>query len=353
MRLDVYVPVLAALLFGGAIRPLSRLWTPRAGARLLVCAGLVSAGCWVWALGLLGWTLLGQVPTVARYGQWSVSVLHRVDPVSPAVAYTAIAILLALTVLVAVTTVRRTRALLRSCSLARSLAPAAHGDLIVVPDDAVDAFALPAFAVPAFVRRVLVSSGRPRLAGPRVPDLDVRRPLQHPSGGGAGGGHVVVTSGMLRALDVGERRALFAHERAHLRGHDHWWLLAAQLSAAVNPLLSRLPTTVDYLLERAADEYAADVVADRSLAARALARAGLAVLRQSPTGTTAGGRGLALGYGTTAVRARVAALLDPPPRFRRSAVFFLVVAAAVVLGCAVDAGHDVERLFEIAMLGPR
>ena len=208
MRLDVYVPVLAALLFGGAIRPLSRLWTPRAGARLLVCAGLVSAGCWVWALGLLGWTLLGQVPTVARYGQWSVSVLHRVDPVSPAVAYTAIAILLALTVLVAVTTVRRTRALLRSCSLARSLAPAAHGDLIVVPDDAVDAFALPAFAVPAFVRRVLVSSGRPRLAGPRVPDLDVRRPLQHPSGGGAGGGHVVVTSGMLRALDVGERRAL-------------------------------------------------------------------------------------------------------------------------------------------------
>jgi len=268
MRLDVYVPVLAALLFGGAIRPLSRLWTPRAGARLLVCAGLVSAGCWVWALGLLGWTLLGQVPTVARYGQWSVSVLHRVDPVSPAVAYTAIAILLALTVLVAVTTVRRTRALLRSCSLARSLAPAAHGDLIVVPDDAVDAFALPAFAVPAFVRRVLVSSGRPRLAGPRVPDLDVRRP-----GRGRAGG--------------------------------------------------------------------------------AWAGAGLAVRRQPPPGTTAGGRGLALGYGTTAVRARVAALLDPPPRFRRSAVFFLVVAAAVVLGCAVDAGHDVERLFEIAMLGPR
>ena len=379
MRLDVYVPVLAALLFGVAIRPLSRLWTPRAGARLLVCAGLVSASCWVWALGLLGWTLLGQIPTVARYGEWSVSVLHSVDPVDPAVAFAAIAILLSLTVLVAITTVRRTRALLRSCSLARSLAPAARGDLIVLPDDAVEAFALPAFALPAFAlpafalpgfalpafalpaftvpvffRRLLTSSSRPRPTGPRTTDPGRRRLVQRRSrgGGSVGAGHVVVTSGMLRALDPDERRALFAHERAHLLGHDHWWLLTAQFSAAVNPLLSRLPATVDYLLERAADEHAAEVVGERRLAARALAKAGLAVLRQSPTEIGLS-RGLALGYGTSAVSARVAALLDPPPRFRRSAVVLLAVAAAVVLGCAIDAGHDVERLFELAMLGPR
>jgi Zn-dependent protease with chaperone function len=354
MRLDVYVPVLAALLFGVAIRPLSRLWTPRAGARLLVCAGLVSASCWVWALGLLGWTLLGQIPTVARYGEWSASVLHSVDPVDPAVAFAAIAILLSLTVLVAITTVRRTRALLRSCALARSLAPAARGDLIVLPDDAVEAFALPALTVPVCFRRLLTSSSRLRRTDPRSPDPGRRRLVQRRSrsGDGVGAGHVVVTIGMLRALEPDERRALFAHERAHLLGHDHWWLLAAQFSSAVNPLLSRLPATVDYLLERAADEHAAEVVGERRLAARALAKAGLAALRQSPTEVGLS-RGLALGYGTSAVSARVAALLDPPPRFRRSAVFLLAVAAAVVLGCAIDAGHDVERLFELAMLGPR
>ncbi|MCE3551373.1 M48 family metalloprotease [Pseudonocardia sp. RS11V-5] len=317
MRLDVYVPMLAALLLGAGVGPLSRLWVPHAAARILVGAGVISAGCWVWALGLLGWTAVGQVPLIARYGGWSVTVLQGADPVSPAVAYAAVGMLLALTVLLAVSAVRRTRAVVRSWTLARRLAPAANGELIVVPDEAVDAFALPAFRRPAGRRAVTR----------------------------AGSGHIVVTTGMLQALGPDERRVVFAHERAHLHGHDHWWLLAAQLAAAANPLLTRLPGTVDYLLERAADEHAATAVRDRGLAARALARAGLAASR-------APGRpshGLALGYGATAVTARVAALLEAPPRSRRAALVGVGLALVFVLCCAVDAGRDVEHLFELAM----
>jgi Zn-dependent protease with chaperone function len=42
-------------------------------------------------------------------------------------------------------------------------------------------------------------------------------------------GRIVVTTGMLGALDPDEREALFAHERARLRGRHHLVLGAAEL----------------------------------------------------------------------------------------------------------------------------
>ncbi|MBN9098216.1 MAG: M48 family metalloprotease [Pseudonocardia sp.] len=308
MRLDVYVPVLAALLMGVAVRPLARLLPPGIGFRVLVAVGLISAAGWVWTLGLLAWTAVGQIPLVARYGGWSVPVLQADNPVAAPIAYTAAAALAVVTVLVARASIRRLRAVAHSWKLARSLAPAGGGELVVLPDPTVEAFALPSF------------------------DRRCR-------------GHIVVTAGMLRALDPAERRVLFAHERAHLDGAHHWWLLAAQLTAAANPFLVRLPATVDHLLERAADETAATAVTDRCLAARALARAGLAALHHPP----APARGIALAYTGSTTEARITALLAPPPQSHRALLAILVMTVALVVVSAADAGRDLETLFELAM----
>ncbi|MFV2121598.1 M56 family metallopeptidase, partial [Streptomyces sp. Act-28] len=76
---------------------------------------------------------------------------------------------------------------------------------------------------------------------------------------------VVTTTGMLRALAGPERRALFAHERAHLAGRHHRFLLAVQMAARANPFLRPLRTAVAYTTERWADEEAAARVGDRRL----------------------------------------------------------------------------------------
>lgn len=312
MRLDIYVPVLVAVLFGLTVRPMAGLVPPVAGVRVLVGTGVCCALGWVWSLGLLAWTGLAQLQTVAGIGGWSTAVLRAGDPVPAPVAYACGGLLLAVTAAFSLATTRRVRAVWTTSRLGHRLGQDA-AELVVLPDLGVEAFALPAL--------------------------------------GRRGGRIVVSAGMLRALDVEERRVLFAHERAHLTGAHHWWLLTSQLCAAANPVLARMPAAVEYLLERAADEAAATAVGDRRLAARALARAGLALLHAPGAGVSAGG--IALGNATTAVQSRVAALLTPPPPARRwllAAVLLTVAAAAVA---AVDAGRDLEQLFELAIAANR
>jgi Zn-dependent protease with chaperone function len=57
---------------------------------------------------------------------------------------------------------------------------------------------------------------------------------------------IVVSAALLRGLDAAERRALLAHERAHLRFGHHRLALAAAVAAAVNPLLGRVRDELDY-----------------------------------------------------------------------------------------------------------
>ncbi|MFD7082334.1 M48 family metalloprotease [Streptomyces sp. NPDC059918] len=49
-------------------------------------------------------------------------------------------------------------------------------------------------------------------------------------GGTRRAGRIVVTAGMLRALDPREREALLGHERAHSAGHHHVFPAVAQLA---------------------------------------------------------------------------------------------------------------------------
>jgi len=89
-------------------------------------------------------------------------------------------------------------------------------------------------------------------------------------------GQIVVTTGMLHALDADERRAMFAHELAHLHLRHHLFLRVSGLAAAILPVLRPVDRHVRFATERWADERAARDVGSRSLVARAVTRGALA-----------------------------------------------------------------------------
>jgi len=305
LRVDVYVPFLASLLLAIGLRPLTRHLSPATGTRLLVSAGLVTALAWGWTLALLGWATVGQLPAVAARGHWSDTQLHAHEPVATAIAWAASALFLAVTVAAAAMTVRRGRATWAAWRLARQICPAGDGDLVIVPDGPPDAFAVPGLH-----------------------------------------GRIVVSVGMLKALDADERRVLLAHERAHLRHRHDLWVSTAYLVAAANPLLARLPATITLLVERWADEDAATTVADRGLTVQAICRAGMATSqgRRPP-------RKLAhtLSAASTHMRQRIDALSRTPVASSRPLVVAVLAVLLLTTIAAVDAGRDTEKAFEAAM----
>jgi Zn-dependent protease with chaperone function len=137
---------------------------------------------------------------------------------------------------------------------------------------------------------------------------------------------------MLAALEPDERRALLAHEQAHLRHRHDRYLLIGKLAAGL-PVLTPLAAQQRHALERWADEDAAEIVGDRSLVARAVARAALAAHdRPVP----------ALAMLGADVPARVEALLRVPSGSAPGAVWSLVAFAAVgitLVSAAVQVHH--------------
>ncbi|GGJ68932.1 hypothetical protein GCM10010121_094560 [Streptomyces brasiliensis] len=104
-------------------------------------------------------------------------------------------------------------------------------------------------------------------------------------------GRIPVTAAMLGALDPTERRVLLAHGRAHLIHRHALVCTAMTLAVAANPVPGHVRTTVAFLVERWADEQAATAVGERTVTARALARAALLAHRARPTGAARlGGR---------------------------------------------------------------
>ena len=138
-------------------------------------------------------------------------------------------------------------------------------------------------------------------------------------------GCVVVSTGLLAPLSTDERRAVFAHERAHLRLGHHRYLLAVELSQAVLPFLKPLGAQIRHATERAADEAAASVVADRHVVARAISAVALAP-----------GFGAVPSLGGGSVTRRVEALLwphreltAPPPVVAAAFAGVFAITAAV------------------------
>ncbi len=278
---------------------LARRLPPPAAARSLVLSALLLALSSVLVVGALGATWVGQLPEVVDLGPWSAATLRAESPVPPVAAVACTVLVGVAAVNVAVTAWRRVRALVSVARCCRGLR--ATGGVVVVDSEQPDAFTTPS---------------------------------PH--------GRIVVTTGLLRNLSVDESRALLAHERSHLVHRHGWWVLAADLAAAANPLLVPVAAAVRRTVERWADEDAARVVGDRALVARSLARAALLVNAAPrppvPAAAAAGGD----------VVDRVRAMLAPPPRTRLLPAVALVFMLLLAVVATATVRADTDRLFDDA-----
>ncbi len=301
------LPVVSAVLvvsslFGFWGAAVARRLPPRQATWLLSVGGVVAALSGFVVLVLLASLLVGEQPDVASHGHWSAAALRDRAPVGAASSWAAALLVALLTAGAGTVAVRRSRAVLGAYRSCRGL-PAEAGELVVVPGTAVGAYAVP---------------GRP--------------------------GRIVAGQGLLGALSALERRALLAHERAHLaRGH-HWHLAAVTIAAALHPALRPLRPAASCATERWADESAAEAIGDRRAVAHALAAAARC--------STAPARG-ALAATSHFVPLRVASLLGPVPGPRpvllRLSIALLLAAAAA----ALVAVKQTEHLYEFARYGQR
>ncbi|MEU3344566.1 M56 family metallopeptidase [Streptomyces sp. NPDC006700] len=291
MTVDVYTPLALSVLLAAISPVVGRRVAPALAARVLTAAAAVSAAATVWSLVLLAATLLDDAPPVVAEAR---AAGHPIaEPVPEVIGIAACPAL----ALIAHRLWRAVRAEYTTRRALRRLCAGQPGDseLVVAASPVPRAFAVP---------------GSP--------------------------GRILVTAGMLRALEPAERRVLLAHERAHL-AHRHAFLVtAASLAFAANPLLGPVRDQVAFLVERWADERAAAAVGDRATTARALARAALTAGRAQPS--------CGLGFTDRAVTRRIAALQSaPPPHLRSVAAAVLALGALPALGAA-DATGDLLRL---------
>ncbi|WP_369182934.1 M48 family metalloprotease [Streptomyces sp. Y1] len=362
MIFAVWAPLLLPFLAAPLARRLAEALSPRAAAWTLAGTTAVLAGGTLCSLGLLAAAGLLHLPPVAALGHLSLPWLTAAAPDAPLAAAAAGPVLAALAAL-AVRTARRRQRDLRTARAAlpdhpgpaeapglpaadapavrsrrasvrrartaresvtrqlRALLRPAESPLVVLDDERADAFALP---------------GRPQLPG---------RPGEP--------GRIVVTAGMLRALDGPERAALLAHERAHLGARHHLFLALAEHAANLHPALRPLRAPLEYHLERWADEVAAARVGDRAVTARAVGRAALAASR-SPW--PARPRLVAAAHSGPVPR-RVAALLQPRPAAapdtrRRAAALALAACLALSAGASLEATADLHHAVEAAQHEP-
>ncbi|WP_127358966.1 M48 family metalloprotease [Actinacidiphila soli] len=297
MRIDVYLPLALSLLLAAVSPAVGRRLAPAPAARALAVSAALTAAASVWGLILLAATLLGDSPPVVAEARE-----HRFHIPEPVPFAIAIAALPALTAVV-VRLWRTLRAVRVTGRALRRLSASHPGgtELIVAASAQPQAFAVP-------------------LRGPDAP------------------GRILVSTGMLAVLDAPERQVLLAHERAHLvHGHSRLALLA-EVAAAVNPLLIPVRDTIGFLLERWADERAAEAAGDRRVAARALARAALASHgSQAPLCA-------ALGFSEHGITRRVSALQRAPLPTVRAAVLAVLLLGLVPAVGAADATHDFLRM---------
>jgi hypothetical protein len=305
VNINVYLPLIAALLLSVVGPALARRLPPGVAARMLTLASVVAAATSVSSLTLLAVTALAQIPDIATRGQLSRSVMAH-DPVSLTTGVLAAFTLLVLVPFAVHAAVQLYRETTRAYKLAKAFSE--HPSTIaVVPDPRPQAFAVP--GIPAIPGR----DGIPA--------------------------RIIVTDSLLRTLDPAQRRAMFAHEQAHLDRRHHLYLMATRVAAIVNPLLFRLPEAVTEATERWADEDAAAAVGDRGVLARAIGRAALSsVAAPAPLPSMASAH----------VGARVRALLAPPPPRRRALSVVVGVTLAATAFAALDSAHEADDFFDAA-----
>ncbi|HEY7147469.1 MAG TPA: M56 family metallopeptidase [Streptosporangiaceae bacterium] len=298
MMLLALIPLAVSALLAAGGEGLSRRLTPRLAAVLLTALALVISLSTGAVLCLAAVSALARLPVIAAAGGWSLRTARPLEqlPVSwSALAGAVAAVLLALAFGYLARTARE---LVRASRVCRRLA-VGQGRLVITRDERPTAYTVP--------------------AGPAA---------------------IIVSTGMLRLLTAAERRALLAHEAAHLRYRHAGYVLLARLAAAANPLLRPLADQVRLAVELWADQVAADEVGDRQVVATAVARASLAAARPARR------QQAALTIADTHVQARVRALTGPPPRRRRwaaaAALTMILASGSAAFTLAADTHEQVE-----------
>ncbi|WP_328720460.1 M56 family metallopeptidase [Streptomyces sp. NBC_00247] len=329
MGVFVYLPLVLPLTALPVARLAAHHLHPRSATRLLAAAGTTLALCSTLCLALLMVIGTARLPGNPLPDGWSDPEVRAALPYEDRTGLVAIGVLAVVVAGCGATLVRHVRTryaatrALKASERAAGQRPEAAGEVYgsgacVVESPVPYAYALPGRCRPAHRRGA-------RTGGRR-------------SGRRGGTGRVVVSSALLGCLEPPERQALFAHERAHLAGRHHRYLLLTQLAARANPFLVPLRTAVAYSTERWADEEAARVVGSRRVVARAVGKAAL-VSAGSPY------EGLAAFAVEGPVPRRVAALLDPAPTARfwppASTHLFLAALTATV-GTAASALSSVN-----------
>ncbi|MEV8226039.1 M56 family metallopeptidase [Streptomyces sp. NPDC079167] len=270
MGVFVYLPLVLPLTALPMARLAEQHLHPRSATRLLAAVGSTLALCSTLCLALLMVVGTAQLPGNPLPDGWSDPEVRAALPYEEKAGLIAIGVLGAVLVAWGGTLLRHTRTRVRAArALPAQDGPGAAGDLVVVPSPDPYAYALP-----------------------------------------GGRGRVVVSTAMMDCLDARERHALVAHERAHLSGRHHRYLLVTQLAARANPFLLPLRTAVAYSTERWADEEAAYAVGSRRTVARAVGKAALFSHRHPGPAVLPA---FAASLPTGPVPRRVAALLDPRP----------------------------------------
>jgi Zn-dependent protease with chaperone function len=296
----VLLAVAAWITFAVIAPRLARRLPPAAATVGLTAGSVVIAGSSIVMIAMLTAPWIAQLPEVVELGPWSATKLRAGSPIPVAAAVACAALVGVAFVRLAVTGWRRATAMAAVHRCCQHL-PATDANLVIVDSERPDAFATP------------LPSGR-----------------------------IVVTSGLLRALSADERRALLAHERAHLKHCHAWWILATELAAATNPLLRPSARAVRRAVERWADEEAAAAVGDRTLIARTIARAALLISsgQQVPAMAATGGD----------VPDRVRALLTAPPRRRLLPVLGMIAMLVLTLSAGAGVHDSTDTVFDHAVV---
>lgn len=272
---------------------LVRVLPPALATVLLTSAALtVSAGTGFVA-AVLAFEAAARLPAVARIGGWNTHDFGTGQ--GPVQGVIAGSIVLALLIQAARTFVEQGRQLWRSAAACRAM-PHAAG--LVITNDIRSPHALAGFP-----------------------------------------GRVIVGAPVLAALTPAHRRALLAHEEAHLASRHHLYLQLVEIAIAANPALRPVRHAVRLSTERWADEYAARQVKDRRVVAAAITAAATFA---TPMATTT-----RLASAKDGVTYRVRALLHPP-RHTRLPVLGLGVLLLLPALAAAAAAHATESTFEHA-----